>query len=109
MNQRVIKIKLDIFVTNVLKSIWSDVYYMRDGAHLLVPLACYYGSEGRALYNALRETKRALYIEGSSLVRELDDGIAWARGIHCAQPRALWENAETDSYYTYMKIKHDTL
>lgn len=105
-HQRILLVKVPVVITETIESIWGDVMTLRlkdDLDSLAIPLGCYYGETGRHLYNALRATKRGLYIEGGELTEELDKAIAWARGIHCAHPRASWENEMTDNYHQLMR------
>ena len=103
--QRVLFVRIPLIVTDTLQSVWSDVPMLRlsDDKDLMgIPVGCYYGESGRNLYNALRATKSALYVEGSMLTAELNKAIAWARGIHCAHPRSPLEGEVTDQYYRTM-------
>ncbi len=104
-HQRTLFVKVPPMITETLHSIWGDVMTLRhqsDLSLLAIPVGCYYGERGRGLYNALRATKRELYIEGSNITLELDRAIAWARGIHCAHPRSPLEGEITDEYYRIM-------
>ena len=104
-HQRTLFVKVPPMITETLHSIWGDVMTLRlqsDLSLLAIPVGCYYGERGRGLYNALRATKRELYIEGSDMTLELDRAIAWARGIHCAHPRSPLEGEITDEYYRIM-------
>jgi hypothetical protein len=103
--ERILWVNIPVLVTSTLKSVWEGVPRVREADQILIPLGCYGGVEGKKLYDALRATKRALYIEGSALTNELDNAIAWARGIHCGRMRSLSETAATDNYYNYMLNK----
>lgn len=109
--QKTLFVNIPPIITETLVSIWGDVKTMRhrsDLSLLAIPVGCYYGERGRGLYNALRATKRALYLEGSELTTELDKAIAWARGIHCAHPRSPLEGEATDEYYRIMTSSNPT-
>jgi hypothetical protein len=110
--QRILFVKIPPLITDTLHSIWGDVMTLRlqsDKSLLGIPVGCYYGDRGRSLYNALRATKRELYIEGGELTKELDKAIAWARGIHCGHPRTPLEGEITDEYFHIMTASSPAL
>jgi len=88
-HQHTLWIKLPLWVTSTLTNIWAEVTTVRSASNidlLAVPLSCYGSSSGRKIYNALRATKRELFEAEPSIIDEINNGIAWARGIHCGHP-----------------------
>lgn len=88
-HQHTLWIKLPLWVTSTLTDIWAEVATVRSTTNvdlLAVPLSCYGSSSGRKIYNALRATKRRLFESDPSIIDAIDNGIAWARGIHCGHP-----------------------
>ena len=88
-HQHTLWINLPLWVTSTLTDIWADVPTVRSATNvdlLAVPLSCYGSSSGRKIYNALRATKRRLFESNPTIVLGIDNGIAWARGIHCGHP-----------------------
>lgn len=88
-HQHTLWIKLPLWVTSTLTDIWAEVATVRSTINvdlLAIPLNCYGSSSGRKIYNALRATKRRLFESDPTIIESIDNGIAWARGIHCGHP-----------------------
>ena len=88
-HQHTLWINLPLWVTSTLTDIWANVPTVRsiiDVDLLAIPLNCYGSSSGRKVYNALRATKRRLFESDPTIIDAIDNGIAWARGIHCGHP-----------------------
>lgn len=100
-HQHTLWINLPLWVTATLTEIWERVPEVRSVTnpdHLAIPLGCYHSPTGIKIYNALRTTKRRLFNTDPQILTDLDNGIAWARGIHCGHHLpALDMNFETAS------------
>jgi len=85
-HQHTLWINLPLWVTTTLSEVWGRVPEVRSVTnpdHLAIPLGCYHSPTGIKIYNALRTTKRRLFNTDPQILTDLDNGIAWARGIHC--------------------------
>ena len=98
-HQHTLWINLPLWVTSTLTDIWADVPTVRSIINvdlLAIPLNGYSSSSGRKIYNALRATKRRLFESDPTIIECIDNGIAWARGIHCGHPLPIIDlNYET--------------